>query len=396
MMRLSMRPEPLAKLRFDKIVITAVLGLGQAVAYASSFYLFGVLGDPIAKDLAIAPSVVYVALSMAFLVSALLGPSIGKWMDGHGGREVLLASNAVFAAALALLSQASGSVGVVAGILMIGVGMSMGLSQTPFAILASMYGAEARRSMTGVTLIGGLGGAIGWPVTLVLVESFTWRGAALGWALVHVALCLPIAALIIPRTHGRGATAKSPSNFVWDRRATQLAVLFAGAWFISTAMSAHLPRVLFGVGLTAEAAANTAALLGIAAVSVRALDVLFLNRLPAVVTARFATLCHPVGAIAVLLAGAPAAPLLALGQGAGNGILSASTGVLPLVIFGKEGFASRNAMILFPARLIQSAGPAMYGFALAHSTTSALLLSSSVCAVMFLMTFRLGETHPAY
>src|SRR5262249_62349887 len=131
-----------------------------------------------------------------------------------------------------------------------------------------------------------------------------------------------------------------------DRRATQLAVLFAGAWFISTSMSAHLPRVLVGVGLTMDASAHIAALLGIAAVSVRALDLVFLNRLPAVVTARLATLCHPVGAMAVLLVGAPAAPLLALGQGAGNGILSASTGVLPLEIFGKDGYASRNALIL--------------------------------------------------
>src|SRR5207302_3634595 len=70
------------------------------------------------------------------------------------------------------------------------------------------------------------------------------------------------------------------------------------------------------------------------------------------------------GAIAVLLLGAPAAPLLSVGQGAGNGILLASTGVLPLAIFGKQGYASRNARILLPARLIQSAGPAIYGFAL--------------------------------
>ena len=267
--------------------------------------------------------------------------------------------------------------------------MALGLSQTAFAILASLLGSEARRAMTGVTLIGGLGGAIGWPVTSMMEQSLTWRGAALCWALVHVGACLPAAALLVPR-HSTAITEPRPQSvFRWDRQATQLAILFSGAWFISTAMSAHLPRLFVGLGLTQEVAANTAGLVGVAAVSLRALDLVFLNQLPAVLTARIATLCHPAGAIAVLLLGAPAAPLLSVGQGAGNGILSASTGVLPLAIFGKEGYASRNARLLLPARLLQSAGPAVYGFALAQSIASALMLSTLICIVMFLMTFGL-------
>jgi hypothetical protein len=220
----------------------------------------------------------------------------------------------------------------------------------------------------------------------MLEQSLTWRGAALCWALLHVGACLPAAALVVPRPSAAVARQGPRSVLPWDRQATQLAILFSGAWFISTAMSAHLPRLFVGLGLAPEVAANTAALVGLAAVSLRAFDLMVLNRLSAVLTARVATLCHPAGAVAVLLLGAPAAPLLAVGQGAGNGILSASTGVLPLAIFGKEGYASRNARILLPARLLQSAGPAIYGFALAQSISLALVLSTSICIVMFLMT----------
>ncbi|WP_414590237.1 hypothetical protein, partial [Scytonema sp. PCC 10023] len=55
-------------------MIVLVLGLGQAVAFASSYYLLGVMADPAAAALGIGTGPVFLALSGAFLVSAVLTP----------------------------------------------------------------------------------------------------------------------------------------------------------------------------------------------------------------------------------------------------------------------------------------------------------------------------------
>ncbi|HUH11231.1 MAG TPA: hypothetical protein VLZ73_11835, partial [Brevundimonas sp.] len=80
---------------------------------------------------------------------------------------------------------------------------------------------------------------------------------------------------------------------------------------------------------------------------------------------------------------------VALGQGAGNGLLSVASGVLPLHLFGKENYATRQALILTPARFLQAAAPLSYGVLLDRSAGRALLASSLVCVLMFAMTFGL-------
>jgi predicted MFS family arabinose efflux permease len=355
---------------FNQTAIMLALGAGQMLAFASSFYLLGVMGDTIARDLALRPSLVVSLMSLALLASAVVGPAAGRWTDAHGGKRVLIASNLIFA---------------------------LGLYGTPFAILVELHGDGARRSITGVALIGGLGSSLGWPLTWWLEERLGWRGACFAWAGVHLLVCLPLAAVAIPTGRpGDRATAQidTPGEpVVWDRTMVQLAVLFACAWFISTCMSTHLPRVLAAVGLTPARAAGVAALVGFAAVSVRLAEFTVLRRLPPLVSTRIATLGHLTGAACLVVLGAAAAPALALGQGAGNGMLTVAKGVLPLSLYGSRNYAYRSALLTRPAQIAQIGGPALYGLALERSPQFALTLSSGLCLLMFAMTFGLGR-HP--
>ena len=68
-------------------------------------------------------------------------------------------------------------------------------------------------------------------------------------------------------------------------------------------------------------------------------------------------------------------------------------GVLPLTLFGPANYGYRSALLSRPALVLQVAGPALYGVALAESATLALALSSGLCLVMFVMTFGL-QTRP--
>jgi len=382
----TLRPSPGPRL------LTVTLGLGQTVAFASSFYLMGVMGDAIAADLRLDGALVVALMSVALAVAAWVGPSAGRWIDARGGRPVLLASSLVFAAGLTLVGVAHGLAGLVLGMAVIGAGMAIGLYGTPFAILVEAFGDEARRPITGVALIGGLGSSIGWPVTLWLEQTLGWRGACLAWAGAHLLLVLPLTATIVPHAPRRAKAEGPPAPRVtWDPTMLRLAVLFSGAWFISTCMSAHLPRLLVAFGLTPVRAAGTAALVGVAAVGMRALEFTVLRRFAPLWATRAATLMHPLGAASLAAMGAAAAPLMALGQGAGNGMLTVAKGVLPLSLYGAEGYAYRSALLTRPAQIAQIGGPAIYGLALKASPQAALALGAAVCLVMFASTFGL---HP--
>lgn len=237
--------------RPPKLLVTLILGLGQIVAFASSYYLMGALGDPIARDLHLAPTVLFALTSASLAVSPILSTAAGRWIDRRGGKVVLLASNVIFALALALLGWAPDAIGLGLGMAVLGLGMTIGMYGTPFAILVSLYGEEARRPITGVAVLGGLGSAVGWPVTAWLAETWGWRGACTAWAAVHLLICLPLVAVVTPKilAHARHAADQPAAPVVWDRRMIQLATIFACAWFISSAMANHLPRLLASFGL---------------------------------------------------------------------------------------------------------------------------------------------------
>lgn len=379
--------------RSQALVVTG-FGLGQIVAFASSFYLMGVLGDAIARDLGASPAFVFATVSLSLVVPAIVGPAVARRIDQRGGKGVLLSSSLVFALGLAVLAVAQHPLVLSLAMAVIGFGMALGLSPTPFAILVSLYGEAARRPITGVSLIGGLGSTLGWPITGWMAEQLGWRGACLAWAGVHL-LVLPMVALTCPRTPGQAARGEAPHGEVrWDRPMVQLAILFACAWFISTCMSAHLPRLLTHFGLSLREAAAAAGLVGIAAVCVRFLEFTVLRRLPPLATTRVATLMHPAGAAALLALGKVGAPLMALGQGAGNGMLTVAKGVLPLSLYGARDYAYRSAILGRPAVIAQAAGPTVFALALERSPTAAVLGTAGLCLVMFAMTFGLRPSSP--
>ena len=370
-------------------LIVPVLGFGLIVAFASSYYLLGVLAEPLAAGTGTTPSLVFAGLSGAFLISAGLSPFGGRWVDRRGGREVLSVASVVFALGLAGLGLSQGPVSMLASILTLGIAMGIGFYGPAFAVLVAIHGEEAKKPITAVSLIGAFGGALGWPMTLAMIEVVGWRGACFGWAGLHLLVCLPLYLTLLPSEVAGSRRPAEAGRVRWDGRMIRLAILFAGAWWIATAMSAHLPRLLGRLGLDPAEAALAATMMAGAAVAVRLLAFLAPGKGSPVLVLRLATLLHPLGAAIAFFGGKGLAGAVAVGQGAGNGLLSVASGVLPLHLFGKDNYATRQALILTPARFLQSAAPLSYGVLLDRSAGLALAASSAVCVLMFAMTFGL-------
>ena len=76
-----------------------LLGLGQAINFASSYYLLGVMADPAARAMSMGTQPLFLALSVAFLISAVLTPLAGRCVEWLGGARVLAVSHLAFALA---------------------------------------------------------------------------------------------------------------------------------------------------------------------------------------------------------------------------------------------------------------------------------------------------------
>lgn len=382
------------------LALIVALGTTQTIAWASSYYLPAILAAPIARDLGLAPTYVFGALSGALVISGLLGSRVGHAIDTFGGRGLLAISNLVFAAGLLLLSFAQGAAVLIAAWMLLGLGMGMGLYEAAFATLARIYGAGARKSITGITLIAGFASTLGWPLTTWLDSEYGWRVACQVWALIHILLALPLN-LLLPRAVPQDQEAQ-PGSALGQRSGRQsetfamvlLAYMFAAASFVSSGISAILPTMLVAFGASPAEALLAGALVGPAQVGARLLEAGWLGRFHPLLSARLAMLMNPIGVVALVAGGPFLAPAFTVLYGAGNGIITIARGTLPLALFGPTGFGRRVGMISLPSRMTGALAPLALGLMVEQIGSSALWISAlaSISAFFALLLLRADRT----
>lgn len=375
--------------------VVLLLGTTQTLAWASSYYIPAILAGAMARDLGIQTSTVFVAFSCAMLLTAFLGPRVGRAIDQYGGRGVLLASNGVFMLGLVMLALAQGPVVLFAAWMVLGLAMAMGLYDAGFATLARLYGQDARSAITGITLIAGFASTVGWPLSGLMLAEFGWRGACWGWALIHLLLAVPLN-LLLPRAEQRAAAAAAPPKPATveaaretRRTAILIAFIFAVGGFSAAALGAHLPALLVAAGATPAAAIAAGALMGPAQVAARVLEFTMLRRAHPLLSAKLAQVTHPIGAAILLLFGPALAPVFVLLHGAGNGINTIVRGTLPLAIFGAAGYGARQGLIVAPARFLGALAPALFGFVVAGFGAQALWFTAAMSLAAFGALFML-------
>lgn len=347
----------------SRLGIVLALGSTQTIAWASSYYLPAILGEPMAQTLAITGTEVYAAFSVALLVAAALGPHVGHTIDRLGGRGVLAISNVLYACGLLALAAAGSRWTMWAGWLAIGAGMGLGLYDAAFATLGRIFGTSARRPITGITLMAGFASTIGWPLSALGLEVFGWRWTCVAWALVHLLVALPVNRFLLPRpadTETAHADAARP-HIPMDANMWLLAFAFAAGWVISTAMAVHLPRLLETAGATTVQAIAAGALIGPAQVAARLVEATLMQRRHPLLSARVSAVLHPIGAALVVLGTAGSVPIFAVLHGAGNGILTIARGTVPLAIYGPVNYGYRLGILGAPARIAQAAAPLGFG-----------------------------------
>lgn len=340
--------------------VISALGVVQIFAWGSTYYLLTVLTDPILRDTGWSRTAVTGGVSLGLLASGLVSMHIGRLIQNRGGRSVLAAAMVLIATGLAVIAAAPTVLVYLVGWLIIGVGMGGGLYDAAFSTLGRLYGADARRAITTLTLWGGFASTVCWPISAGLVETFGWRATCLAFAALHIAVTLPLCLYALPR-EGRAKPAavrnrSSGAVPMIDPRFWLLAVAGTTLSVVATVWSVHLVTILQAQGVTLAAAVGLGMLIGPAQVGARVVEMASGGRHHPVWTMLAATLLILAGFVGLMLV-VPVPALIA--YGAGNGIWSIARGAMPLSLFGASDYPRIMGRLATPSLIASAAAPSI-------------------------------------
>ena len=386
--------------RSKKAPVVFALGIGQIISAASTYFLPAFLAAPISQDINISQSLFFAIFSAANLLLAALIPVAGRYIDLYGGRNVLSVSNVVIALGLVLLSQANGIFMLSIAWLVLGVGMAFGLYDSAFSTLVKLYGRSARPTFTGITLIAGFSGTVGWTLTPILNIEIGWRTTCLVWAALQIFIALPLHRFIVPFTK-INSTFTDTDEIVHNSNSRPqfvialLALVFAINWILGAAMAAHLPRILSEFGADEITIIMVAALVGPIQVLVRFLEFSIFRNYHPLQSARLAAVLHPIGAVFLLTMGSPAVTIFTIFHAAGNGLMTICRGTLPLALFGANGYGLRTGLMIVPARICQALSPFVFAVLIDQIGINVLSVSAALGFLSFLALFFLAGVKTA-
>lgn len=342
-------------------VITA-LGIVQIFAWGSSYYLMAPLAGPIVADTGWPLPWIIGALSIGLLVAGLASPRVAQAIARHGGRPVLAAGMVLLSAGLLVLAAAPNLSVFYLGWVIIGLGMSAGLYDPAFASLGRLYGRDARSAITALTLWGGFASTVCWPISAWAVELIGWRWTAAGYAILHLALSLPLIWCMIPAETmalpiSRDAEGRSVALSREERRAfLLLATIFTLAAIIAAIVSVHLLTLLDARGIPTTTAVAMGALIGPAQVASRVVEMASGGRHHPRWTLLFAASLFATGLVTLALGFGLVGVALML-YGGGNGLFSIARGALPMALFGPERYPALMGRMARPALIAQAGAP---------------------------------------
>ena len=378
--------------------LVPALGLTQIISWGALYYSIAVLGASIRDELGLSAAALFGAYSLSLLLSALTAPLAGRAIDRYGGRLVMSVGSITAALALFAIAHAHSAVALYAAWALAGIAMAMTLYDAAFATLSQHAGTSYRTALTALTLMGGLASTAFWPLSLKGLEWFGWRDTLSAFALLQIAICLPLHLAFVPRTVIPIAPGRIGSEYEHgtlppeSRRPAFIAlgVAFALNGFIVSALTVHLITVLQGKGLTLESAVWVGAFFGPMQVTGRILEFTIGRRFSSRRIGML-SLWLLVGALAVLIAlhgEVVLALTFAIVFGCSNGVVTIVRGTVPAELFGRVGYGGTLGSLAAPALFARAVAP--FAFApLAVPETASLgwLLLLMVMAVLSVASF---------
>ncbi len=341
--------------------------VAETIVWATMYYSFPALLLEWERDLGWSKAELTGAFTLALVLSAVLAPFAGRIIDHGHGRHVFAGSTVLGAAMLCLLSQVTELWQFYLVWIGLGFAMAGSLYEACFAIVTRVFGADAKKAITLVTLVAGFAGTVSFPSAHTLVGLVGWRGAVVVFAIVMLVVATPLiwygcrAAERLSETNAPSPSPKTShalhvaKSFTFWALALSLAAIAVDHSMILT----HLLAMLNERGVDKEAAVLAASMLGPMQVAGR-LAMMAAERHVSNIAISVACFLA-LGAAAASLLGASAIPSLIVAfvvfQGAGYGVTSIIRPVLVAELLGRQNFGVVSGLVAVPFMAGFAAGP---------------------------------------
>ena len=359
-------------------VITLALAVSETVSWGIVYYSFSVFLLPMETELGATRAQLSFAFSLALLVSGVAAISIGRWIDRHGARRLMMAGSLLAAGLVWAWSRVT-TLGelylIFAGL---GLAMAAVLYDPAFAVLAVWFERRRRHAMTLLTLVAGLASTIFVPLATMLLERLGWRTALGVLALILLVVTVPLHALILRRRpedlgltpdgavlsgSGEGSGPRALANALPGVIVRQASFwLFTAAFVLSSSVSVaagvHFVPYLLGQNQSPSSAATLAGAVGLMQLPGR----IFFGPLGHRAPRRWllAGILAMQGGAVLLLVGTPSLGRLIVFVilfGMANGMLTLARATSIAELYGTVHYGSISGLMSCWATLARAAGP---------------------------------------
>ena len=364
-----------ARLTDPMVSAVVALGITQITAWGTSYYCLGVLAGPISQDMGWSRGFVFLGFTVAVLAMGIVSSVVGRAIDRHGGRAVMTLGTVLVSAGLFALAQVHSGATYLAVWVFLGLGMRLCLYDAAFAALVQVAPSRGRTAISYLTLFGAFASSVFWPIGHALNKQVGWRQTLVLFALINLAVCLPLHWLGLARRETAevggaptGAAAASPDGPPLEGRARSIAIaLFALIMslngFLFGVVSVQLVPLLEAAGLATAAAVWVASMKGVAQFGGRVVEILFGRNLRSITVGRIAVAILPPSLLLLLAAGnLPLAVAFTLLMGASQGVITIVRGAVPLALFGAKGYGAVLGLIATPILIVNAASPTVFAW----------------------------------
>ncbi len=346
--------------------IILALALSQTLVWAGGFYVFPALLATWHAELGWSKATLSGGFTAALLVAAAASPLAGRLVDRGHGRAVLALAAAGVGVGLLVLSRVTTPWAFVLVWALIGLALAGALYDACFAFVTHRFPHDARRVITRITLIAGFAGTVSFPTAAWTAAAFGWRGSLVVFALLVLAVAVPLIVSVGPETarpsptHRRAAAAGARRTLArpafWG-----LTLAFALMALVQGMIVTHLLPLLADRGVAAGGAVLAAACLGPMQVVGR-LAMMAAERHVAVAGIALAMLAVVLAGLAALWLAPSALALVAVFvvfHGAGYGVYSIVRPVLTADVLGRAGFGVVHGTMATAAIVATAAAPSL-------------------------------------
>jgi MFS family permease len=352
-------------------VVVWTLAAAQVISWGSLYYAFSLFVVPMQETLGWSRPLLNGALSLGLLSTGAVAFPVGAWIDRHGGRSLMTLGSLLGGLLLLIWAQVESLWAFYLIWLLIGVSMAGVLYEPAFAVLTATFGADARRAITALTLVGGFASTVFMPLTQLLIATLGWRQALLVLGGLNLTVCLPLHVLFVPAAPVPGSPQIIPDVEATTSPGDEFSAIMRGRifwglaiWF--TAANATASGFVFqfvpllhawGVGMTAIL--TSVALIGPMQVTGRVVLMLFSSRLETREIGTAVVFLLPTAVLALLfLAHTPAwLGLCAALYGAANGIMTIVRGTAVADLIGRTHYGAINGALTVPTMVAKSLAP---------------------------------------